>query len=133
MRIAHRPGHGGYIQRALAYGHPADGFMRGVVHHHMQEIRGLALPQDGHRAQVHQRSAVAIQAPDAAVGLFQRNAQGNHAGMSHAAHREEVPFMPLSGGFPQLEQLPAQLAGGGYEYIPVPGRLQDLRRRLLPG
>lgn len=58
-------------------GHAADGFVRAVVNHDMDQVVRFVRPDERHGSHVHQDSTVAIDAPDPVLRLVQRHAQGD--------------------------------------------------------
>lgn len=107
--------------------------MRGIVDDNVDEVRRLALGNHRQCAKVHQRRTVAVQAPDAAVRLLQRDFQRNHARMSHRPDGQEVTLMPFAALLTELEDFTAELPCRGHNHIARIHRVQHDFRRPLAG
>lgn len=113
--------------------HPADRFMRGIVDDDVDEVRRLALGNHRQCAKVHQRRAVAVQAPNAAVRLLQRDFQRNHTCMSHRPDGQEVALMPFAALFAKLKDFAAEFPRRGHNHIARIHRIQHDFRCPLTG
>lgn len=107
--------------------------MRGIVDDNVDEVRRLALGNHRQCAKVHQRRAVAVQAPDAAVRLLQRDFQRNHTCMSHRPDGQEVTLVPFAALLAKLKDFAAELPRRGHNHIARIHRVQHDFRCPLTG
>ena len=70
----------------------ADAVVHAVVEEHMAEIARGVVADDGHRAEVHQCRAVAVEAPDRALGSRRAHTQGRSNRVTHSSDGQEVEF-----------------------------------------